>query len=466
MTLYEEFYKHVIGNKFWNQESKIVVGVSGGVDSVVLLHLLVSLPKEIRPQIHVAHINHQLRAESREEQILVESYSEKYKLDYTSILWEEGPLVTSGMELKAREFRYNFFESLMDETNSQILLTAHHQDDQIETILMRIIQGSSLVSLKGIEMIRDFNNNKLIRPLLFVKKAVLYEYAREHQLVFLEDESNESTTYFRNRVRKVILPLLEEENPRVGDGLLRLSEELSVSQDFIVEESTKFYQKCVKETANSWELDVKIINSFSQAQKIETLKYLLNEFSKKTGIALNHDYLWQLKSIVESNAPHQTYYLPNKWQINKSYEKLKLCQIFEQQERKIEVFLKPKHSVYLNQQSWVGLFEEDDLVIPSELSSWKMATISYFGSKNHSIHVRKREAGDRFVYNQEGQTKKVGRFFIDQKIPVADREKSWVVLNENQEVIWLMPFRESYLSIPSETDKIQYKLVYCYKIDE
>ncbi|MDN6162385.1 MAG: tRNA lysidine(34) synthetase TilS, partial [Atopostipes sp.] len=190
---------------FLDSKNKVLLAVSGGVDSVVLLDLMNKIPSSKKPQIAIAHVNHHLRNESNSEEKFVKELAQKYSFPFYSHQWLKKDHPNSGIEKAARNERYNFFKTIMDEYKISYLMTGHHLDDQIETILMRLIRGASLEQLLGIKFKQSFSIKEkegyLIRPLLNYSKKEIYEYAKSHQLNYIEDQSNKNKEYTRNRFR-------------------------------------------------------------------------------------------------------------------------------------------------------------------------------------------------------------------------------------------------------------------------
>lgn len=464
--MYQEFEKIIQSEYQLMPQTHIVVGVSGGVDSMVLLHLLCQIPKDQRPVIYVAHINHQLRAESEVEQLFVESYAKKYQIPCFVGIWDEGKTVDTNVEQQARTFRYTFFDKVMQETNSTYLLTAHHKDDAVETILMRWIQGSQLRKLVGIEKKRSLGVNQVIRPLLSFSKKELYEYAKEKNIPYHEDSSNLSDNYFRNRIRHHIRPMLEIENPNFGNGILRLSQEISNQRQIIDELLQPLIELLVSYQNNTWQLDYISLKKHNLAIQSEVIRYILTDIQEKTSLVVGYEHMNQLQKLISNDKPNQQLLLGNNWIVEKNYDILTIYQKKKSLNEYTVFDLAKNQGVFLSNNQWLGFFELGKEVIPNELINWHLKEMIYTHGKHHTIRVRKREAGDRFVYNYKGQTKKVSRYFIDEKIPTKLRDLSWLVFDEKGYLLWLLPFRESYLSIHHETDKIQYKLVYLYQRDE
>ena len=464
--MYQTFQRIMQSEFGIHSTTNIVVGVSGGVDSMALLYLLCQLPSDIRPVIHIAHINHQLREESDMEQKFVEDYAKQHNLSCFVGIWNEGKTIKTNVEQQARHFRYTFFEEVMKTTNSDYLLTAHHKDDDIETILMRLIQGNQLRTLTGIEAKRHFGSKYILRPLLSFSKNELYDFARQEDIPYYEDSSNFSNDYLRNRIRNQIRPMMEEENPRVGEGLLRIAQEITNQSKVIDVLLQPIIQTLICYQNNTWQLDYLSLKRHNLAIQSEVIRYLLTQIQEKTDVTVGYEHQSQLEHLVASDKPNQRMNLGDNWVVEKSYHHLKVFQerddVLDKRVRKLE----KNQGIFLSENQWLGFFEEGKESIPNELSSWQYKEMIYTHGKNHSIRVRKREDGDRFVYNQKGQTKKVSRYFIDEKIPTKWRDLSWLVFDEKHCLLWLLPFRESYLSIPNETDKIQYKLVYLCQEDE
>ncbi len=166
MSLTEEFLAQIKTKNYWKAGEKVVIGVSGGVDSMVLFHLLQQLPQDHRPALVVAHINHHLRSEADGDEAFVKSWMQKYDVPVHTYQWPRSEHPASGFEQEARKVRYRFFNEVAGKTGSALILTAHHRDDQVETVLMRFVKGSSIEELTGIVETRRTEGNTLIRPLL------------------------------------------------------------------------------------------------------------------------------------------------------------------------------------------------------------------------------------------------------------------------------------------------------------
>lgn len=465
MGLQEKFNQLVLKNKWWQPEEKVVVAVSAGVDSVVLLHLLNQLPIESKPCLHVAHINHQLRAISKEEAYFVKELCLSLDIPFYESIWETGATIKQNVELAAREYRYSFFAKVMKEEQIGKLLTAHHEDDQVETLMMRLITGGSLSSLVGIEEQRAFATGELIRPLLDIKKEELYKFAKDNQIDFYEDETNHETTYLRNRFRHSLLPQMTEENPKLNEQLLGIQKELVYALEIVAKNITPLYEKSVTFFNGSCQINVTDYASYTMSEQHFLLNKISEECFHRFNLVISKRQRALIHHLLVSDNPNATQNLKEDWLLTRSYNRAEILQQKKAEKGLGQTYLTLNEGIYLSESEWIGFFKEN-LEIPKELETWQKKSWTILLEEDTQLLIRKRKPGDRFVMDKSGKRKKVSRYFIDEKIPQEKRERSWIVEDNDEEVKCLVPFRESYLSIRDETDKIHYKLVYLIKKDK
>lgn len=223
---------------FPDKTTPIVLGVSGGVDSIVLLHMFWS---QKYSNIHIVTIDHGFRAQSDRDSVLVEKMGKKYgfethsvKRDVQKIAEESG----NSFEYTGRIVRYELFQNIAKEVGAQCICTAHHMDDSCESQLMHLIRGSGIQGLLPMKVKQTLETGVfLIRPLLSYSKMQLLQYARDHMLEWNEDETNTENTFFRNAVRNVILPSIRKYNPHFSEAIQQLGEQLEEIQHFLDQES-------------------------------------------------------------------------------------------------------------------------------------------------------------------------------------------------------------------------------------
>ena len=206
---------------------KIVLGVSGGPDSISMLNILneIKNKKLIDFEIVVAHINHMIRKEAIEDEEYVKKYCEKQNIKYYIKRIDVQEIANTkkiGTEEAGRNVRYDFFEEILKKTNSNKIAIAHNKNDKIETIIMNVLRGSGISGLKGIEPIRD---NKYIRPLIECERTEIEKYCEENKLEPRIDRTNFENEYTRNKIRNIAIPYIKQEfNPNITETINRLSE--------------------------------------------------------------------------------------------------------------------------------------------------------------------------------------------------------------------------------------------------
>ena len=217
----------------------MVIGCSGGPDSLCLLHLLLELAAKLDLTLTVAHLNHQLRPEQAlEDERFVRSISKRWELPLfveTQDIAKIAKARKQSIEEAARQTRYNFLGRVATTVGAQKIAVGHHADDQTETILMHLLRGTGLDGLRGmlprtrlpLFSLKDLDISardvRLIRPLLEISRAEIEAYCHEHQLSPRQDSSNQDTTFFRNRLRHELIPILESYNPNIGPGSAKVS---------------------------------------------------------------------------------------------------------------------------------------------------------------------------------------------------------------------------------------------------
>lgn len=267
---------------------KIVIGVSGGPDSMCLLNSLNNISKDEKNNLSfdicVAHINHMLRKEADSETKYVEDYCKKNNIpiyikraDVKKIA-EENKI---GLEEAGRNVRYAFFEEVLKSTGSNKIAIAHNLNDRAETVLMNLMRGSGPLGLKGIEPKR---NNVYIRPLIKTSRKEIEEYCEKEKLDPKFDESNKDNTYTRNKIRNLLIPYLQEEfNPNIIESITKLSEIMTDEQNYLEKIVNNIYKKLlIEENESEIILDLKEFNKQDVVIKRKLILYTINKLLKTT----------------------------------------------------------------------------------------------------------------------------------------------------------------------------------------
>ena len=219
----KEAYNYL--SKFINKNDYVVIANSGGPDSMALLSLLIKYREKVPFNIVCAHVNHKVRLESDDEELFVKSYCKSNNVIFECMKIKEYD--NSNFEAYARSKRYKFFDEIVLKYNAKVLFTAHHGDDLIETILMRIVRGSSLKGYSGFLMEVNKGSYKLVRPLVYTTKDEIIKYLNDNNIKYVIDKSNDNLEYTRNRYRHNILPYLKKEDKNVHLKFLKYSETLN-----------------------------------------------------------------------------------------------------------------------------------------------------------------------------------------------------------------------------------------------
>ena len=254
-----------------------IVGVSGGLDSMVLLHAI----KNLNDKIIVAHVNYKLRAEdSMNDASLVEKTAISYQLPFEKLEYDlQADLNKNGgnLQKKARDIRYTFFCSIMDKYEDAKLILAHHQGDQIENFWMQMARGGGIRAMSGMKEV----NNNAIRPFLSASKAELYAYAAKHHIEWREDTSNKNNTYTRNIWRNILIPELKTTIPHINESATKLQEVFRIQ----VEADERFVESKINDRMNSFIISYKELGTFNSNQWIEFLNHLKIPLSLALSIA-------------------------------------------------------------------------------------------------------------------------------------------------------------------------------------
>lgn len=265
----------------------IVVGVSGGPDSMALLNILIELKKQINFNIIVAHINHMIRVEADEETKFVQEFCKEKNIRCfvkREKVEEMAKNEKIGTEEAGRKLRYGFFEEIYINEKANKIATAHTANDNAETVLMNIMRGSGTTGLKGIEPKRD---EKYIRPLIECTRSEIEEYCENEKLNPKIDKTNSENIYTRNKVRNMLIPFIEENfNPNIVASINRLSDLAKLENEYIEKETKNSYEKVlieqnlgnnIKEKKNSVILDLKKFNSLDLVIKNRLMLYTIGK---------------------------------------------------------------------------------------------------------------------------------------------------------------------------------------------
>ena len=406
---------------YFNQHKKILVAVSGGADSMSLLHFLYNHQKDLDIQLGIAHVNHKQRQESEHEEAYLRHWAEEHKVPF-----HYSAFSGKFSENAARTFRYEFFKRVMKDYDYSALVTAHHADDQAETIFMRLLRGSRLRHLTGISAIRPFGTGQIIRPFLHLTKAQL-------PVTFhFEDRSNTSLAYLRNRIRLSYLPTLSQENPKIKEHLCLLAEEIGLMEQALGE-LTK-------------DISITDLSVFQQQSDAVQLFLLQNYLDTFPDLQLSKGQFNQLISYLRKNAS-------GKMPLKNGYELVK-TQTYFLIRKEASISLSPPCLLEFGK----SVEFEDYTLTFSEFNDVSNAdTISIWSDS--PIVIRHRKEGDKIDLGSHH--KKLRRLFIDNKILEKDRQKA-IIGEQDGQIIFLYVAGRLYLKKRPE-NAILYGTVVIYK---
>ncbi|QED45898.1 tRNA lysidine(34) synthetase TilS [Cytobacillus dafuensis] len=439
---------------------KIVIGVSGGPDSLALLHYL--WRKRQTDQLHLiaAHVDHMFRGEeSLAEAQFVREFCEEREIPFEmerinvpEYIQESG----KSSQIVARECRYNFFGKIMDKYGADYLALGHHGDDQVETILMRLTRGSSGDARAGIAFVRPFGRGDILRPFLCLSREEIENYCADHGLDPRRDPSNEKGIYSRNRFRKEIIPFLKKENSHVHEHFQRFSEEIQSDEAFLQELTVQKMNK-VMEKKDSQEIiiNIKEFQAMPIPLQRRGIQLILNYLYKIKPSSLSALHIEKVFLLMNSPHPSGILHFPNGLNIVRSYERCHFS------------FRLPSIQTYRYDMVGPGKWE-----LPNGNSiSFEYTNSSEGISRSNTLLlnrddvtlplvIRTREEGDRMTIKGMKGTRKVKDIFIDKKIPLLER-KTWPIITDfNGQILWVPGLKESHYSIKQHVHSSYILLTY------
>ena len=425
----EEVYNFIRKEIGLSVGDTIVVGVSGGPDSMALLYILNEFKNKMDLNIICAHVNHNKRKESEQEKIDLENYCKKNNITFEYIKvtnWGD-----DNFHNEARSVRYNFFEELVYNYGAKYLMTAHQGDDLIETILMRIVRGSTLKGYSGFSRIVDKGDYKIIRPLITVTKDEILKFDEKNGIQYAIDKSNNENHYTRNRYRHTVLPFLKQEEPNIHKKFLKFSETLLKNSNYIDSVASKEFNK-VFQNGN---LD---IDKFKSLDPVIQTKIIYNILEKIYGddlLIVGNAHVDLIFGLISSNKSNSVVHLPNNVIVVKSYNELTFSyddDINDQYEIQIDEIVNLPNGKIIEKVD-----ETNDTSNYTIKLNSKEVTLP--------LYVRNRRDGDKIKLKGLNAYKKVSEIFINEKIKTSDRNSWPVVLNSKEEIVWLPGLKKSNL---------------------
>lgn len=400
----------------------IVVGVSGGPDSMALLHLMIQIKKAIDIEVICAQVNHNTgRPGQSEEQEMVKKYCKNNGVVFEGMIIDD--YGDDNFHNEAHSKRYNYFDKLVKQYNAKYLLTAHHGDDLIETILMRIVRGSTLRGYSGFSKVVKKNGYKIIRPLIQVTKEEILEYNKKNNIKYALDSSNFKDVYTRNRFRKYIVPQLKKEDINVHKKFYKFSKTLLEYNEFI----DKIVNSKIKEIYPNNVLNIEKFKNEDKIIQQKVIYHILENTYQDDLMLITDKHVDILLDVIKSKRSNVKVHLPNGVQAIKSYDTLVLSTI----NREVN-----SYDIELNKFVNLPNGKNIEVVKDTKLTNNFVCRLN---SKEISLplHVRSRQNGDKILIKGMIGKKKINDVFIDCKIPMDERDKWPIVVDNDGLVVWL-----------------------------
>ncbi len=427
------------------KHAKVLIGVSGGPDSIALLHFLHKLPPKWKLNLVVVTVDHQLRYEdSAEDCQFVKEICQEWGIpcvakavDVRQYQKAKG----TSEEVAARELRYSVYQELMYEKNADILALGHHADDQIETMVMRMVRIATSNALKGIPVRRDFAGGEIIRPLLAVTKNNILAYLEKYQLSYRVDKTNADDTYTRNYYRKNIVPLLKEKNPNISETIQTLSETLSQDENYLQEQAKEMVEKVVEFGKGKREIcfAAEAFLEFSQALQRRAFHLILNYLYGTLPKDLSYTHEVNFFDLIRRRNGSSSIDFPLRLRMTNIYGQIYL-QFGHQPSTKLA------HSSLLNVPGEVQWFDGTrvEATMIREASAEDKATFVFpLDSISLPLHIRVRKAGDRMSVRGLNGSKKLKDIFIDAKIPKNLRDNWPIIVDDKGDILWVVGLKKA-----------------------
>ncbi|NLL44074.1 MAG: tRNA lysidine(34) synthetase TilS [Mollicutes bacterium] len=439
----DKAYEFLLNEAGFRYGDAVVIAVSGGPDSMALLHLMIKIKKALDLELICAHVNHNVRVESDYEKDFVEKFCAKNNIIFEYMKIED--YGDDNFHNEARSKRYAYFADIVRKYHAKFLLTAHHADDLMETILMRLVRGSTLRGYSGFSKIINMKNYVILRPFIEIPKSEIIAYNKINKIKCVQDKSNNKDIYTRNRFRKYIVPLFKKEDPNVHQKFYKFSKILLEYNDYI----DKQVQKIINDVYPQGILN---IEKFLQEEHVIQMKiiYYILEYTYQDDLMLITDHHAELiYNLIRLEKANGKIHLPNNIKAIKSYNNLVLMrEEMKSDEYEIEII------------DYVSLPNGKNIEVVDSCDETNN-NVCRLNSEEIKLplHVRNRQTGDRMWIKGMLGWKKLSDIFIDSKIPIKERELWPVVVDSNDTIVWLPGLKKSKFD---KTKKEKYDIILKY----
>ena len=412
-------------NEYLDDQKIVVLGCSGGPDSMCLLDLLLQVKKSINFKLIVAHMNHKVRIESEEEKEFVSKVCHDNNINFE--YYELDKNIKSNFHSEARIIRYQFFNRVIDKYNANVLMTAHHADDLMETILMRLGRGSTLKGYSGFDLITKKDGYDQIHPLIFYTKDEIKKYMDDNKLDYRIDNTNYEDDYLRNRYRHHILPLLKKEYNMIHEKYFKFSNTINEADNYII--SVVNIKLDIMFKNNILDLDLfKKEDTYIQKRIIESI---MNSIYIDNLYLVSDTNTSEIIKCIYNNKPNIIVNLPNNIKLVKEYNKLIVNKVI--------------NNSNINQE-FDGYYEDDYIKISKlDESTDKSNYTIRLNSEEIKLPliIRNRVNGDKMMIKNMSNYKKLKDILIDMKIPKYQRDQLLLLTDSDNNILWIPGLKKS-----------------------
>lgn len=429
----------------FNDGDTIVIGCSTGPDSMALLDMLLKLRDQYHLNLICCHVNHNIRRQSNEEEDFIKSYCQQNQILIETMKIEK--YGDDNFHNEARNIRYNFFETVVHKYHADYLMTAHHGDDLIETILMRIARGSNLSGYSGFHEMIQMEDYQLARPLIHFTKQELERYNQENKVFYYVDSSNYKMDYTRNRYRKYVLPFLKEEDCSVHKKFYKFSKNLEEASIYIDKARDRALKNVLNKKNHRIMID-QLLKEDTYIQK-EILYYVMQDFYQDDLILVNDRHIELLNYLIHSRKSNLEVNLPNEVLAIKSYNEFYL------QKATGEI---TEYEIELNKYADLPNHHRIECIEDTSENSNDICRL-LSSDIQLPITIRTRKLGDKIYVKGLNGKKKVKDIFIEKKIDIKKRDTWPIVVDAVGNILWIPGVKKSKFD---RTKKEKYDIILKY----
>jgi len=411
----KSFLRHIESKHLFNFDDRILLAVSGGRDSMFLVHLFI----ESKLNFGVAHFNHSTRAgESDKDEQFVKSFCLEKNIEFFSVKIDIDNIIKSGKEKNfhevARKYRYSWLEQIRDENHFDFIATGHNQDDNIETFIYKMSKGSGIKGLKGIKE----KNGSLIRPVLHISRKEIDDFITKKEIAYVEDSSNESDKYDRNFIRHNIIPAFRKLNPDFDKRISTTIQNIAVTDELFEFLLSKFSDDLVKKDGNKTIIAIELLYRYSSP--VEFLFALISKFGFNSS---------QCRNIIECNQNTGKRFLSENFVLTIDRDNLEI--VPKKENNQFSTMIDQPGAYKINDKNIsFSLFDKDDFVL---VKGGKNTYYLDAETLNFPIVVRYRKPLDSFqAFGLKGKSTTVKKYLTDKKISRNDKDEILLFESENE----------------------------------